>query len=206
MELAWEVQCSEGCTSPPPASSPLPNLQSGVGRWLCLCALSTTLPLHSSFRIAPRHNDCRGTQEERKAQITQNATDIWILFYSGINHLWSVFIPCSFHDKSSTIVFTPCLFHASGLQLWRRASPHLWVLLRGSDIGSCRGRNTLGAFLRSIVAPSGPVCRVSGSASLCQLFVSSRNPIPVLNVYICFSLRSRRMRELGGGGAAGAGV
>lgn len=207
VELASEVQNSEGCTTPPPVSSS----PSRPPEWWRQVALPLYSVHHSAPPLklqnsSPWHNDYRGTKGERKAQITQNATDIWILLYSGINHLWSVFIPCSFHDKSSTIVFTPCSFHALGLQLWQRASPHLWVQLRGSDIGSCRWRNTLGAFLRSIVAPSGPVCRVNGSAFLCQLFFSSRNPIPVLNLYICFSLRSRRMREHEGGGAAGAGV
>lgn len=127
---------------------PHPNLQRGFGRWVIPCTVYHSAPLN--FRTAPPDMMTvgtkaeSGTKEERKAQITQNAADMWILLYSWTNHPWFAFVPNS--------------FHASGLQFWQRASPQLWVLLRGSDISSCRERNATGPFLRNTVASSGLVC------------------------------------------------
>lgn len=193
--MALEVQYSEGCASASCFLFPIPTSR-GVSAGGSSLALFTILSFQASEQHPlprwPSAQKQSGTKEERKAQITQNAADMWILFYSWTNHPWFVFVPYS--------------FHASGLQFWQRASPQLWVLLRGSDISSCRWRNATGPFLRNTVASSGLVCWINGSASLWQPSFSSRNPISLLSWCNCFSLRHRRMRELEGGGGGGGGA
>lgn len=68
------VQYSEGCASPSVSSSP-PHPPEGF-RQVDLPLLPLTLDCQPQSTVW-------GTEGERKAQVTHNVTDVWILFYPG---------------------------------------------------------------------------------------------------------------------------
>lgn len=156
---------------------PHPTLQRGLGGWICpYCIYHPASP----DTCQPR-STVWGAKGERKAQITT----LWQT--CGFSATPAQIVHDSCHSMSRACCsgrgFTPTLSSAQRVWQW----PLSW-------------RSTPGAFLRSTVASSGLVCWINLSASLWQPSFSSRNPISVLSLCICFSLRSRRMRELKEGG------
>lgn len=174
---------SEGCVSAPPVSSSPSQPPRGFRQQ----GLSLRLLRQASGQI-PRPSAQRSVGHEDRGELAlPTALQTW-----GFS-------------SAAQVTLQSVRATALACGAGRRFTP-ICALLRGPGIGGCRWRCTPGAFPRSTVTSSGLVCQTSWVASVGRPSFSSRSTISAPSLRICFSLRSRSVRELRGEGSTRQGI